>query len=106
MASKDALVCHPKDPFLHWHDFFELLWRCEDMILSRAPTTPLLPDSPLALAHSIVWRPPDARITLVELFGGIGTGLAAVLEVGLTVRWYVYVENSEVSTRVVCHHFH
>ena len=53
-----------------------------------------------------MWRPPDTGITLVELFGGIGTGLAAVLEAGLTVRRYVYVDNSQVSTRVARHHFH
>ena len=44
--------------------------------------------------------------TLVELFGGISTGLAAVLETGLTVRRYVYVDNSQVSTRVARHHLH
>ena len=49
---------------------------------------------------------PDAGITLVELFGGIGTGLAAVLEAGLTVRRYVYVDNSQVSIRVARHHLH
>ena len=35
-------------------------------------------------------------ITLMELFGSIGTGLAAVLEAGLIVRRYVYVDNSQV----------
>ena len=51
-------------------------------------------------------RPPDLGITLVELFGGIGMGLAAVLETGLTVRRYVYVDNSPVSTHVARHHLH
>ena len=40
----------------------------------------------------------------MKLFEGIG--LAAVLEAGLTVRRYVYVDNSQVSTRVTCDHFH
>ena len=42
----------------------------------------------------------------MELFGGIGTGLAAVLEAGLTVRQYVYVDDSPVSTRAARHHLH
>ena len=42
----------------------------------------------------------------MELFGDIGTGLAALSEDGLTVRRYVYVDNSPVSTRVVRHYLH
>ena len=42
----------------------------------------------------------------MEIFGGIGIGLAAVLKVGLKVRQYVYVDNSQVSTRVARHHLH
>ena len=75
-------------------------------MLSLTPSTSVVPDAPSALAHPILWRPPDVGITLVELFGGIGTGLAAVLEVALTVRRYVYVDNSPMSTRVARHHFH
>ena len=48
MAPKDTLVRHPKDPLPPWRDSLELLRRCEDIILSLAPTTPLLPDSPSA----------------------------------------------------------
>ena len=43
---------------------------------------------------------------VVDLFGGIGTRLAAVLEVGLTVIHYAYVVNFQDSSRVACHHFH
>ena len=42
----------------------------------------------------------------MELFGGIGTGLAVVLEAGLMVRRYIYVDNSRVSTRVARYHLH
>ena len=73
MAPKDALVRHPKDPLLPWRDSPELLRRCKDNIFSLVPTTPLLSDILSALAHPIVWRPPNMGITLVELFGGIGT---------------------------------
>ena len=71
MAPKDTWVRHSKDFIPPWRDSLELVWRCEDIILSLAPMTPLLPDSPSALAHLIVWRPPDTGITLVELFGGM-----------------------------------
>ena len=106
MASKGALVRHPKDSHPPWLDSAELFWRCEDIVLSFTPRIPVIPDVPSALAHPILWRPPNIGIILVELFGGIGTGLAAILEAGLTVRWYIYVDNSQMSTRVVHHHLH
>jgi hypothetical protein len=68
--------------------------------------TPVLPDSPSALAHLVVWRLPDVGITLVDFLGGIGIGLAAVLKVAFTVRQYIYMGNNQVSIRVVRHHFH
>ena len=106
MAPKGALVRHPKDSLPSWRDSAELFRRCENIVLSPILRTPVIPDVPSTLVHPILWRPPNTMITLVELFGGIGTGLAAVLEVGLTVRWYVYVDNSLVSTCVARHHLH
>jgi hypothetical protein len=53
--------------------------------LSR-PTIPVLSYSPSALAEPILWRPQDTGITYVEVFKGIGRGLLAILEAGLTVR--------------------
>ena len=34
---------------------------------------------------TIHWKPPDDGIVLLELFGGIGTSLAAVLQAGIKV---------------------
>jgi hypothetical protein len=106
MIPKDVFVHHPKDLIPLWYDPLELTWQCENIILSLVPTTLVLPDSPSALAQPIVWRLPDARIILVEIFGGIGIGLAVLLEVGLMVRRFVYVDNSQVCTRVARHHLH
>ena len=106
MAPQSALVHHPKDPICSWHDSIELLRRCEDIILSLSSITPVISDSTSALVNPILWCPPDKGITLVEVFEGIETRLAAVLEAGLTVRRYVYVVNSQVCTRLARHHFH
>ena len=106
MAPNNALVRHPKYPFPPWRDSAELFWRCKNIVLSLTSRIPVIPNVPSALAYSILWQPPDVGITLVELFGGIGTGLAAILEAGLTVKRYVYVDNSQVSTRVARHHLH
>jgi hypothetical protein len=38
---------------------------------------------------TIHWKLPDNGIVLLELFGGIGTGLAAVLQAGIKVQRYV-----------------
>ena len=106
MTPNDALVRHPKDPLFPWCNSAKLLMRCEDIILSLGSTPPVIPDNPSTLAFPILWRPPDKEITLVEVFRGIERGLAAVLEGGLTVRRYVYVDNSQVFTRMARHHFH
>ena len=42
----------------------------------------------------------------MELFGGIGMGFAAMLEAGLTIRQYIYVNNSPISTRVARHYLY
>ena len=106
MAPHSTLVRHSQDPHPPWHDSAELFRQCEDIILYVPSTTLVIPNSPSALAHPILWRPPNTGIILVELFGGIGTRLTTILEVGLTVRRYVYVNNSQVSTRVARHHLH
>jgi hypothetical protein len=41
---------------------------------------------------NIHWKPPEKGIVLLELFGGIGSGLAAVLQAGIKVKRYVYVD--------------
>ena len=73
MAPQSALVHHPKDLLRPWSDSTILLQRCEDIILSFGSNTPVILDSPSALVHPILWRPPDKGITLVEVIRGIGT---------------------------------
>jgi site-specific DNA-cytosine methylase len=41
---------------------------------------------------------------LLELFGGIGTGLAAVLQAGIKVQRYVYVDIDDAARQVAKHH--
>jgi hypothetical protein len=53
---------------------------------------------------TIHWKPPDDGIVLLELFGGIGTGLAAVLQAGIKVQRYVYVDTDEAARQVAKHH--
>jgi hypothetical protein len=40
-------------------------------------------------SSTIHWRPPEDGIVLLELFGGIGSGLVAILQAGLKVKRYV-----------------
>jgi hypothetical protein len=49
-------------------------------------------------------KPPDDRIVLLELSGGIGTSLAAVLQAGIKVQRYVYVDTDDAARQVVKHH--
>ena len=85
ISPKNVLVRHPKDHLYPWRDSEELFHICEDIAISLSLMILVIPDTQSALAHPIPWRPPNEGITLVKLFGGIGIGLAAVLEVGLMV---------------------
>jgi hypothetical protein len=53
---------------------------------------------------TIHWKPLDDGIVLLELFGGIGTSLAAVLQAGIKVQRYVYIDTDEAARQVAKHH--
>jgi hypothetical protein len=53
---------------------------------------------------TIHWKPPDDGIVLLELFGGIGTGLAAVLQTRIKVKRYIYVDIDDATRQVAKHH--
>jgi hypothetical protein len=48
----------------------------------------------------ITRTPPKERITLLELFGGIGTGFEALLQSGMVVRRYFYVDIDPIARQV------
>lgn len=82
------------DLIMHWCAILKIIfpfgaipssYANEDIIFSLNFTMPVRSDSLLALLHPILWRLLDEGIILVELFGGIGTRLATVMETGLTV---------------------
>jgi hypothetical protein len=52
----------------------------------------------------IVWRYPEQGVRVLDLFGGISTGLAAVLQAGLRVHQYLYVEKDEIARRASLRH--
>jgi hypothetical protein len=55
-------------------------------------------------SSTIHWRPPVDGIVLLELFGGIGSGLVMVLQVGLKIKRYIYVDVDEVARQVAKRH--
>ncbi|PTQ28729.1 hypothetical protein MARPO_0156s0026, partial [Marchantia polymorpha] len=59
--------------------------------------------SPL-VTTPIIWEYSPEGVCLQDLFGGISTGLAAVLESGILVRRYLYVEKDETARRVSSRH--
>lgn len=95
---------HCKDLRPSWGTQLELTRRSHE-IVNQLDAPPLSVDSSTSLlARTIQWRPPDEGITLVELFAGIGTGLAAVLEAGLKVRRYIHVDSGFAANRAARHH--
>jgi hypothetical protein len=65
----------------------------ESMESHGEPITPLL-------RQLITWTPPKEGITLLELFGGIGIGLEALLQSGMVVRRYFYVNIDPIARQV------
>ncbi len=52
----------------------------------------------------IAWEYPSEGICMLDLFGGINTGLATMLQAGIPIWKYFYVERDEAARRVSsCH---
>ncbi|CAK9206477.1 unnamed protein product [Sphagnum troendelagicum] len=75
----------------------------EEEVPQRTPISGPVGLSPLDTTP-IVWEYPSEGICMLDLFGGISTSLAAVLQVGILVRKYLYVERDETARRVSSHH--
>jgi hypothetical protein len=54
----------------------------------------------LIFRQLITWTPPKEGITLRELFGGIGIGLEALLQLGMVIRRYFYVDIDPIARQV------
>ncbi len=76
----------------------------EEEVPQRTPVSGPVGLSPLDTTP-IAWEYPFEGICMLDLFGGISTGLATVLQVGILVRKYLYVERDETAIRVSSHHF-
>jgi hypothetical protein len=75
-----------------------LLPRVEEEVNREVDLGPPLDSS------TIHWRPPEDGIVLLELFGVINSGLVAVLQVGLKVKHYIYVDVDEATRQVAKRH--
>jgi hypothetical protein len=75
----------------------------EEEVPRRTPISGLIGLSPLDTT-SIAWEYPFEGICVLDLFGGISIGLAIVLQVGIQVRKYLYVERDETTRKVSSHH--
>jgi hypothetical protein len=53
---------------------------------------------------TIHWKPPKDGIVLLELFGGIGSSLATVLQAGIKVKRYIYVDIDDMPRQVAKQH--
>ncbi len=54
----------------------------------------------LVLRQLITWTLPKEGITLLELFGGIGTGVEVLLQSGMVVQRYFYVDIDPIARQV------
>jgi hypothetical protein len=84
-----------------WHEAFVPVE--EEEVPRRTPIFGHVGLSPLDTTP-IVWEYLSEGICILDLFGGISTGLAVMLEAGIPVRKYLYVERNENARRVSSHH--
>ncbi len=75
----------------------------EEEVPQWTPISGLVGLSPLDTTP-IVWEYPSEGICMLDLFGGISTDLATMLQAGIPVRKYLYVEKDETARRVSSHH--
>jgi hypothetical protein len=68
-----------------------LLPRVEEEVNGEVDIGPSLDSS------TIHWKPPEDGIVLLELFGRIASCLVAVLQAGLKVKHYIYVDVDEAT---------
>lgn len=52
------------------------------------------------LRKLVTWAPPEKGLTVLELFGGIATGLEALLQSGMAVRRHFYVDIDPIARKV------
>jgi hypothetical protein len=52
----------------------------------------------------IAWEYPSKGICVLDLFGGISTGLVTLPQTSIPVQKYLYVERDETARRVSTHH--
>ncbi len=75
----------------------------EEEVPQQTPISDLVRLSPLDTTP-ITWEYPFEGICMLDLFGGMSTGLATMFQAGIPVRKYLYVEKDETTRRVSSHH--
>jgi hypothetical protein len=85
-----------------WHEAFVFVEE-EEELPRRTPISGLVGLSPLDTTP-IAWEYPSEGICVLDLFGGISTGLVVVLQAGILIRKYLYVEKDEIARRVSSRH--
>jgi hypothetical protein len=84
-----------------WREAFMLME--EEEVPQRTPISGPVGLSPLDTTP-IAWEYPFEGICVLDLFGEISTGLATMLQAGIPVQKYLYVERDETARRVSsCH---
>jgi hypothetical protein len=84
-----------------WHEAFVPME--EEEVPQRTPISSPVGLFPLGTTP-IAWEYPSEGICVLDLFGGINIGLAIVLQVGILVQKYLYVERDETTKRVSLRH--
>jgi hypothetical protein len=84
-----------------WHEAFVPVE--EEEVPRQTPISGHVRLSPLDITP-IAWEYPFEGICVLDLFSGISTSLATVLQVGIPIRKYFYVEKDETAKRVSLRH--
>lgn len=102
-ASPYLPIQHSKYPVPPWRTPELLLQLCREIVSDMTSTSVDTYWKLGIISRLIRWRPPHIGIIVVELFADIGTRLATIMELGLTVQRYIHVDSALVPRRAARH---
>jgi hypothetical protein len=97
---------HPKDPLLTWVNATKLNHHCQNLLMKvDSKTWNQNQIQKVCIVQTMLKLQCDPKwLVLVELFIQLGIGLVTLLEVGLVVQCYIYVDNNKLAQKIANHH--
>lgn len=104
MHKTTSLSNSTEDLLQQANDIVTKIWRDELLILTEVRGTQKDTLTSSLVTTIIIWHLLRKGICLLELFGGIGIDLTAILQAGIKLHKYVYVDNDPLAKKMAINH--